>query len=190
MFERPGATFTLSFLLVVVAALILYRPDPPPEAEAGPAAESEPLEAVAEAEADEPGPASLVESPPVPTSGRSWPRGRDPLPPAPGTLARGFEDRSRAESITSVAERGEPARRPVSPDRSQGRTAFVSERRPRRPGSPFTLAEPGETLADVAARVYGPSGDVRALWLANRDLVARPEAPLRPGMVLRTPSLD
>jgi hypothetical protein len=55
------------------------------------------------------------------------------------------------------------------------------------PRGAFTSVRDGETLADVARRVYGPSGDPNELWLANRDLIGGKNAPLRAGTMLRTP---
>ncbi len=58
---------------------------------------------------------------------------------------------------------------------------------PDRPREPFTLAAPGEDLAAVARRVYGPGADPAALWRANRDRLAAIDDPLVPGTLLRTP---
>jgi hypothetical protein len=57
----------------------------------------------------------------------------------------------------------------------------------RRPDSAFTETQPGETLADVAVRIYGTPDATRALWHANRDQVADPNAALAEATVLRTP---
>jgi hypothetical protein len=58
---------------------------------------------------------------------------------------------------------------------------------PTRSNSAFTQSEEGETLADVAVRVYGTTDAARKLWLANRDIVQRPKARLAAGTLLRTP---
>ena len=42
---------------------------------------------------------------------------------------------------------------------------------------------------DVALRVYGTADDVDALWRANRDALPRPDSPLSPGTLLRTPTV-
>lgn len=55
------------------------------------------------------------------------------------------------------------------------------------PHDAFTAAIAGETLQDIALRVYGNSGSVEKLWKANRDLIDRAEAPLKTGMLVRTP---
>jgi hypothetical protein len=57
----------------------------------------------------------------------------------------------------------------------------------RRPPSAFTTVHEGESLADVALRVYGSEDAAERLWRFNRDQLAGPEEPLRPGMLLRTP---
>ena len=57
----------------------------------------------------------------------------------------------------------------------------------RRPGSAFITSLPGETLADLAARVYGSADAVEVLWRANRDQLEAPDSPIRPGSLLRTP---
>jgi hypothetical protein len=53
--------------------------------------------------------------------------------------------------------------------------------------SSFTEVGPGESLADVALRVYGSEKDRDRLWRANRDLLPSPEAALEAGVILRTP---
>ncbi len=55
------------------------------------------------------------------------------------------------------------------------------------PRGVFTRVRDGETLADVALRVYGAESASGNLWAANRDLLDRPDAPLSAGSVLRTP---
>ena len=51
----------------------------------------------------------------------------------------------------------------------------------------FTQALEGETLRDVAIRVYGSSEEAESLWRLNRDLISRREGTLPPGTLLRTP---
>ncbi|MCA1684716.1 MAG: hypothetical protein LC745_01770, partial [Planctomycetia bacterium] len=55
------------------------------------------------------------------------------------------------------------------------------------PRGAFTRVRAGESLADVARRVYGADDALKTLWLANRDLLDRPDAPVTPGSILRTP---
>jgi nucleoid-associated protein YgaU len=58
-----------------------------------------------------------------------------------------------------------------------------------RPSAVFATANPGESLADLAQRVYGEGADLDALWKINRDQLPTKESELRAGMVLRTPNL-
>jgi hypothetical protein len=62
---------------------------------------------------------------------------------------------------------------------------------PAGPRGAFTEVLEGETLGDVAARVYGADapGGPDALRRANRDILHDPgsDAQIRPGTVLRTP---
>jgi hypothetical protein len=53
--------------------------------------------------------------------------------------------------------------------------------------SAFTQANEGESLADVAERVYGSSDAIERLWKANRDLLDSRDERLAAGTVLRTP---
>jgi nucleoid-associated protein YgaU len=95
--------------------------------------------------------------PPEPTPGVPWD------PPLPG-------DR--------------PAQAP-DPPAPRATASLVSARRPARPG--FATVRAGEDLAAVARRVYGAAAAAEALWRANRDQLADPGSPLKPGMPLRTP---
>jgi nucleoid-associated protein YgaU len=47
---------------------------------------------------------------------------------------------------------------------------------------------PGETLRDIAIRVYGSADDLDSLWRANRDVLPHKDSPLMAGSVLRTPT--
>jgi hypothetical protein len=60
---------------------------------------------------------------------------------------------------------------------------------PARPAhrSPFTTVRDGETLEDVAIRIYGSSDQLDLLWRANRDILPRKNSPLSAEAVLRTP---
>jgi nucleoid-associated protein YgaU len=51
-----------------------------------------------------------------------------------------------------------------------------------------TIVEPGETLEDVAVRVYGGRGGIETLLRANREVLSRRKGPLRPGLQLWTPA--
>ena len=55
------------------------------------------------------------------------------------------------------------------------------------PRAAYTVVQKGETLQDVAVRVYGSSDRLDSLWRANRDVLPRSDSPLSAGAVLRTP---
>jgi hypothetical protein len=56
------------------------------------------------------------------------------------------------------------------------------------PQQAFTAVRQGESLRDVAIRVYGSADDLDSLWRANRDVLPRTDSPLTAGSVLRTPA--
>jgi nucleoid-associated protein YgaU len=109
------------------------------------------------------------ERPPTATLGGPAPKPTPPPRPTPGV----------------PLPAAEPAPAPRAPDVATGQRAAPAA--PRRPEAGFTRVEPGEDLAAVARRVYGEGGDVAALWRANRDQLDAADAPLRAGMLLRTP---
>ena len=51
----------------------------------------------------------------------------------------------------------------------------------------MTIVDSGETLDDVAIRVYGSRSGVETLLRANRDVVTRRKGPLKTGLQLWTP---
>lgn len=104
---------------------------------------------------------------PPPTSKPAAPDPAPPPTPPPMKPAA-------AEPVAAVAPA--PRIRPVSRTRPAAT-----------PRSAFTIVAEGETLDDVASRVYGTADRAESLWRANRDLLGRPRDPLRPGMLLRTP---
>ncbi len=55
------------------------------------------------------------------------------------------------------------------------------------PREAFATVAAGERLEDVARRVYGTAEAAERLWRANRDTLSRPDSPLEPGTLLRTP---
>jgi hypothetical protein len=89
----------------------------------------------------------------------------EPLAPAPAPAAS-------SALVLPIAEARTPASAlPVIPPVQEG----------------FTQALEGETLRDVARRIYGSTDEADALWRLNRDLVLRPDARLSAGTLLRTP---
>jgi hypothetical protein len=166
-----GASFALSFLIVGVAAVFLH-----PSLDGTSKAAARP-------------------------SDRGEPSGTRVSAREPESESRAGREqgRSRASEAPAAPRRVEPADAPGTasladelPSSGPGvvaRYRSVARRLPpgRRPGSPFTDVGQGESLADVALRVYGSSDATEPLWMANRDRVDRPDATLPAGTVLRTP---
>lgn len=142
---------------------------------------------------------------------------RSPTPPAPGLRAatdrskptsQGREashglarssispDGGRSERTAIAAAPGaapSPGIRMVSkrtteaaPSRAPSRAGAASGGKLAR--APFTVVGTGETIADVARRIYGTTEDAGVLWRANRDVLRDPDSPIAPGTVLRTPA--
>jgi nucleoid-associated protein YgaU len=175
---RTGVSFALSFLCVGVAAVALYRPEPVRELQPpvnggalGPGA----------------GPGTVVDAvaEPQPRSAQNPPRGS------------GVDQAVWGEPVRSPAANAKSAvpRTMLASDRNGAAVSgsarpagAVAERSVRAaPRSAFTTVEPGESLSAVALRVYGSLDVARDLWRANRDQIARPDDPLAPGTILRTP---
>jgi nucleoid-associated protein YgaU len=169
MIERPGVTFAACFFVVAAAACLLYRPE----------RATDPALAVAHA----PGPPEA--DPPAlrPTAGRPWEHGRDPgvrtSDPAPGLPEVHAEPAHGVGTVTRLAES----------ESADSATHAGLNLAPRRPALPFTTLGPGETLGDVARRVYGAPEFAPELWRANRDQVDRLDQVLPAGTVLRTPAI-
>lgn len=159
MNQNVGASFTLSVLLVVFFAVVLYQPDSPRTPR-------------------------VTTAPVVPIEAHP--------PEAP--VAVGAPSSSRDAGLAAVRE---IARRiPLArPETSVAVNSRQSASRPPEPAHPFafeprgvfTVVREGETLSDVARRVYGGEFDANSLWTANRDVLDREDSPLRPGTMLRTP---
>ena len=56
--------------------------------------------------------------------------------------------------------------------------------------TPFAMSEKGESLADVASRVYGDRNLANHLMRANRDQVTDPDIIFSKRTILRTPDLE
>jgi hypothetical protein len=182
MDQHLGASITLSFALVVFFAIVFYQPDQPPSpapvagavevARAGPVDDSIPPLTPAEPpsenlHAPRPGPASGDHRASRPDNGDASSGG------------------STSEQI-ATSDGGDPRPRPEpsAPGLKDG-PGPETIKAPKHDG--FTMAIEGETLKDVALRVYGPSGDDEMLWRLNRDLIDTREAVLAAGTPLRTP---
>jgi hypothetical protein len=170
MTRHAGISLALSFLLVGCFAILLYHPDPAPP---GPAAGQSVRSAGSDPSVQDrmtAGEAVPLErattAAPERTAQRGTTRTDDPPTGSRLILASGAEIRPDP----SPAVRG--GSRPSASARS-------------RPA--FTEVGQGESLTDVASRVYGTGAAARTLRQSNRDLLGEQEAPLRAGMVLRTP---
>ena len=110
---------------------------------------------------------------PVPsTGGRSEPTASAGRPGGiPGPVIRRASERTGEAAPSPTPSRGHPRE-------SEGKLAR----------SPFTVVGAGETIADVARRVYGTPENAGALWRANRDVLQGLDSPVAPGTVLRTPA--
>ena len=93
--------------------------------------------------------------------------------------------RAPVRVATKRAGRDEATPRPIA-----GRIESTHRRRAvdRLAHAPFTVVGSGESITDVARRVYGTADDASILWKANRDILTAPDAPIEPGTVLRTPA--
>ena len=196
MNEHAGASCALSVLIVGVFAVLLHDKNPasPPPKPAFPS--------IAQRTAVAAGPNPILPaSPPNPPT--SLPELKpSPAPPAPVAVP----PRPQRVEVTSSAPTVEirvseppavPVSRPVprparSPQNPALRPEVVARRaaskpKPVGPRPSSTVVTAGESLADVAVRVYGSAEAAEALWRANRDLLAGRDAPLAPGTLLRTP---
>lgn len=161
MNQSLGATYSLSILLVVMCVVTFYR----------------------------------VENPRGPARGRA---GSDRVDAGPRHLPDVEQSRaSRVIETSAHVATPNPAllsstSKSVTPARSSGGGAAIpvayrqAKQSTGKKGA-FARVDSGETLGDVALRVYGSSAKVDVLWKANRDQLSTPEAPLSAGMLLRTP---
>lgn len=119
----------------------------------------------------EPAPRAARPDRPLRRTARTHPTDEPPRPPVRGATNRAGRD---ASSTHPAGERTEstPRRRTVD----------------RLARAPFTVVGSGESIADVARRVYGTADDAGILWKANRDVLSAPDAVIEPGTVLRTPA--
>ncbi len=181
MDKNVSASFTLSVLVVAFFAVALYQPDSRLQsspARAKPSLKAKPVEDRSAA-----GPVLPIVAP-IPSS-----------PDPPKAEPKVALARSRDADVSQVIRRVEPATtaavaaRNVSPPRNEAGRSFhrVIPQPDREPRGAFSSVRAGETLPDVARRVYGSAGDTALLWKANRDLIENKDSPLRPGTMLRTP---
>ena len=182
MTQQAFPSILLSVAIVCFFAVALHRREArPPDAQASvvrrkPADKGEKWTARSVQKPER----GTTERPPAPIVGRRESATRDS---AGGPMAE-------ARKVVSAANRSEPGiRRATRP--STGRARLEPPTRPptvqaTRPA--LTIARSGETIADVARRVYGGNAGADVLLRANRDVVSDTEATIPAGTVLRTPA--
>jgi hypothetical protein len=174
MNEHAVSACALSGLIVGVFAVLLYEQNNPPPAAYAPArgvADASPRKIEAPPDGPLPGPKSDHQA-------GSIPRKQEDVHAE--VTASATPDSKPQDSGADIA-RETPLRRPVS------RPEFANRPSPALPRPPFTVVEPGESLVDVASRIYGSSDSTEALWKANRDQLERIDSKLIRGTLLRTP---
>jgi Tfp pilus assembly protein FimV len=120
-------------------------------------------------------------------AGKSVP-GSPPARAATATARRLVADRNQSHRVEDAPARrsAEPPPRAVAESSALPAAVRTVARKTAVKGA-FTRVESGESLADVAIRVYGSGQMASALWRANRDQLPGPTSRLEPGMILRTP---
>ena len=201
MNRHAGASFTLSVLIVAFFGVVLYQP----ETQSVPS----PRKATAARKRSATEPPAHRPPPPPPTPGvplaeaeaESAPSPPSPLRPTSSSVTSHRLQPPRASvasapGLARISSRPKTPRKPALANSTVSPTIRASEplrtvsRRlpvPSKPRSAFTEAVDGESLKDVALRVYGDPNSVRTLWLANRDILNDQKSPLRAGTLLRTP---
>lgn len=184
MNEHAGASCALSVLIVAVFAVLLHDRNPPPHPPA-----TKP-EATARIDAPPPlakslpnlkpaGPIEIISQTPLPRLASTPAKPPAPVPlPAPAEIATPATEARSLPIVPVIVNL--PARPAPAP-------APAPDRRVTRPLSSFAEVQEGETLADVATRVYGTTDSLQSLWKANRDQLAKPDSSLARGTLLRTP---
>ena len=128
-----------------------------------------------------------------------------PTPPRPQPSSHSVEKARPGVELTKVAEvvaarppvptpRPASARGPIPPlvealpsPKIETPPPASPPRRVPGPRGSVTTVELGESLAEVADRVYGSRASIETLWRANRDQLVRVDSPLAKGTLLRTP---
>lgn len=110
-------------------------------------------------------------------------RSREGAKPSPAAATPRREVEAPVPAIRAVSGRAERPRPATA-----GSTAADEPGR-RLARAPFAVAGTGETITDIARRVYGTPDRAEALWRANRDVARGPGSTLAPGTLLHTPDL-
>jgi hypothetical protein len=103
------------------------------------------------------------------------PEGSSPKAPEPASPANSATPETAKVASELAAERQKAAPSPLPST-------------PPEPRGAFTTAKDGESLDDIAVRVYGSADQADSLWRANRDQLPHRNSPIKAGAVLRTPA--
>ncbi len=177
MNEHAGPASALSVLIVGVFAVLLHDRQPPPKA-------SPPLPNKQVIVND------LIRQPKSPTTPDVSSSRPAKVSATEKPVVRAAEVRKPAEPVTPPTSTARVEKRPDTQGSATPRPS-VSTEPPKSvatsPRGPFTVVQAGETLVEVARRIYGTTDAAETLWRANRDQVAMIDSPLTRGTLLRTP---
>jgi nucleoid-associated protein YgaU len=180
MNEHAGPACALSGLIVGIFAVLLHDNTPPPPV---------PVTPVQVAPATSP-PGGGSSKPEIPSTIRQTPSGAiAAAPPRAEEPASALPTVQTREIPAAVSE---SSRFPTTEVRHRQAKTKSPNQVPKKPTPvtprpAFAIVEQGETLAQVAVRVYGSNDATEALWQANRDQVERVDSPLARGTLLRVP---
>ncbi len=113
----------------------------------------------------------------------------DPTPVAPKPVVRESPtiDEADAPSPAAIAREPETTRKKAPETNSGGQSPSPEMVSIPRSDTEVTIVDSGETLDDVAVRIYGSRAGVETLLRANREVLTRRNGPLRTGLQLWTP---
>jgi phage tail protein X len=147
---------------------------------------------LASAPSGEPSGASTSEVPRVPAPPAAFPVPVHVPVSAPVAPVSVVEEPAQVEKsdepppvVVAKSKEKEKAPEPARPEASPLRSEPVSIPRS---DPDVTIVDHGETLDDVAIRVYGTRAGVETLLRANREVLTRRKGPLRTGLQLWTPA--
>lgn len=183
MNRNVTASFSLSVLTVMAFAVILYQPEGPNHPESAPSkgANGESPKEILEARPISPEPPLVVE-PLAKVVDAIEPIEATPKVPEPP-----LEVEPLAPVVEAIVPSVDP---PTPPSPELGQPPDPGHSLPLSPvpsRGAFTQARGGETLFDLARRVYGTADEAEELWRANRDTLDRIDSPIPEGAMLRTP---
>ncbi len=171
MNRNVTASFSLSVFMVVLFAVLLYQPEGPGSSsvQASPNVPADSHQPISDPEKSRP---RLTPGTPLPEAS-TGPTSSDQPSTSPA-----FREETVEQGVVREGSRPSPGGQA-----EETKPGLV----PALPSSTFTYAMPGESLADIAVRVYGSPDSARKLWMANRDIIDSPDTTPRGGTLLRTP---